>query len=201
MPCTTSRCHRERPGLHGSRPAKGLQDHQGWRVGTDRPVEYQRTLANGMDSFLPPTAKLSLQARGATVSVSRDAGMRWQTVSAGSDETELLEQVAGVSEYLVKVDLNGPEALLSSLVIETITQLNRAGLQEGGWRPALRSRCAGAGQPGARRCAQRLPISIKQAIPPCAPLDSSRLAKGCLSDWPDGARSEYVAADNSRLKT
>ena len=41
------------PGI-GTNPVKGLTDQQGWRAGSDRPVEYQRTLANGMDSFLPP---------------------------------------------------------------------------------------------------------------------------------------------------
>jgi hypothetical protein len=38
----------------GTNPVKGLQDHQGWRIGTEHPVEYQRSIANGMDSFLPP---------------------------------------------------------------------------------------------------------------------------------------------------
>jgi RNA polymerase sigma factor (sigma-70 family) len=35
-------------------PVKGLTDHQGWRNGSDHPVEYNRSLANGMDSFLAP---------------------------------------------------------------------------------------------------------------------------------------------------
>jgi RNA polymerase sigma factor (sigma-70 family) len=38
----------------GTNPVKGLQDHQGWRSGSDHPVENYRTLANGMDSFLAP---------------------------------------------------------------------------------------------------------------------------------------------------
>src|SRR5579862_1809942 len=38
----------------GTNPVKGPGDHQGWRAASDRPVEYQRTLANGFDSFQPP---------------------------------------------------------------------------------------------------------------------------------------------------
>jgi hypothetical protein len=38
----------------GTNPAKGLDDHQAWRSASDRPVLYQRTLANGYDSFKPP---------------------------------------------------------------------------------------------------------------------------------------------------
>ncbi len=38
----------------GTNPVKGLTDHQGWRNGSDHPVEYNRSLANGMDSFLAP---------------------------------------------------------------------------------------------------------------------------------------------------
>lgn len=40
----------------GTNPVKGLKDHQGWRQASDHPVEYNRTLANGMDSFLPPNS-------------------------------------------------------------------------------------------------------------------------------------------------
>ena len=38
----------------GTNPVKGPDDHRGWRPGSDRPVEYQRTLADGYDSFKPP---------------------------------------------------------------------------------------------------------------------------------------------------
>ncbi len=38
----------------GTNPVKGLNDHQGWRVGTEHPVQFQRSIANGMDSFLAP---------------------------------------------------------------------------------------------------------------------------------------------------
>lgn len=38
----------------GTNPVKNLNDHQGWRCAADRPVLYKRTLANGVDSFLPP---------------------------------------------------------------------------------------------------------------------------------------------------
>ncbi|MCX5684935.1 MAG: discoidin domain-containing protein [Planctomycetota bacterium] len=74
------------------------------------------------------SAKLSLRATGARVSVSRDAGINWSKVDLASGKAECLEQVAGVTEYLVKVDLAGPESLLSSILVETITQLNRAAL-------------------------------------------------------------------------
>ncbi|MCX5671790.1 MAG: hypothetical protein NTU94_10775 [Planctomycetota bacterium] len=216
-------------------PARDPNDHRGWRCASDHPVEYQRTLANGYDSFKPPndvtdgnlyaqwgrryvlnlrpcehytryfqplegggpgtfrpvrkgedvdankvirangvwryapdlcdpatrdllysdtgvtwtkdgvkgpgqvtfkvaaanvvtSAKLSLRAAGARVSVSRDAGINWKKVDLSSGEAECIEQVAGVTEYLVKIDLAGPESLLSSIVLETITQLNRPAL-------------------------------------------------------------------------
>jgi RNA polymerase sigma factor (sigma-70 family) len=38
----------------GTNPVKGLKDHQGWRVGTEHPVQFERSIANGMDSFLAP---------------------------------------------------------------------------------------------------------------------------------------------------
>lgn len=41
------------PGV-GTNPVRGLDDQQGWRAGADRPAEYERTLAHGMSSFLPP---------------------------------------------------------------------------------------------------------------------------------------------------
>ncbi|HEV3029868.1 MAG TPA: hypothetical protein VG457_19980, partial [Planctomycetota bacterium] len=220
----------------GTNPVKGLQDHQGWRCASDHPVEFQRTLANGMDSFLPPndviedhlaagygrglvlnlrpgehytrhwtgldggksdpryyrplhgkdvdvqrnirgngiwryapelhdpatrslvysesgvtwtkegvkgpgqvvfkvsaanvvtSAKLSIGASGAMVSVSDDAGGHWTPTDVVSGEAQLPDSVAGQTEYLVKVGLEGPGSLLSSLVLETITQLNRPAL-------------------------------------------------------------------------
>ena len=220
----------------GTNPVRDEKDHRGWRCASDRPVEYQRTLANGYDSFKPPnditdgnllaewgnryvlnlrphehytryfhpletggsrtfrpvgankdvdvsknirangvwhyapdlrnpatrafvysesgvswtkegirgggwatfkisaanvvtSAKVSLRGTGASVSVSRDAGVNWQKVALDADGVgECLEQVAGVTEFLFKVDLNGPEALLASLSVETTTQLNRPAL-------------------------------------------------------------------------
>ncbi len=41
------------PGV-GTNPVTGIDDHQGWRHGSDRPAHYQRTLANGYDSFKLP---------------------------------------------------------------------------------------------------------------------------------------------------
>jgi hypothetical protein len=222
----------------GTNPVRGPDDHRGWRCASDRPVEYQRTLANGYDSFKPPndlqesnllaqwghryvlnlrpyehyaryfhplegdgprnfrpvrgnqdvdsngsiranglwrytpdlrdpatrglihsesgvtwtkdgvrpvqetgsivfkvndanvvtSAKISLGATGAAVSISRDAGINWQRMAADSGEAQCLEEVAGVTEYLIKVELSGTNSHLSSIVIETITQLNRPAL-------------------------------------------------------------------------
>lgn len=216
-------------------PARDPGDHRAWRCASDGPVRYQRTLANGYDSFKPPndvtdgnlyaqwgrryvlnlrpsehytryfqpldgggprtyrpvrankdvdthqyirgngvwryapdltgpaapglvysesgvtwtragakgpgqvtfkvnaanvvtSARMSLRATGASVSVSRDAGANWQKVDLNSGQAECLEQVAGVTEYLVRVDLDGPQAALSSILIETVTQLNRPAL-------------------------------------------------------------------------
>jgi hypothetical protein len=222
----------------GTNPVRGPDDHRGWRCASDHPVEYQRTLANGYDSFKPPndiqegnllaqwghcyvlnlrphedytrcfhpiegggprtfrpvrgdqdvdssgsirangrwhyspdlrdpatraliysdsgvtwtkegvrplqstgsvvfkvsaanvvtSAKISLGATGAAVSVSRDAGINWQKLAADSGQAQCLEEVAGVEEYLVKVELSGTNDLLSSIAIETVTQLNRPAL-------------------------------------------------------------------------
>jgi len=38
----------------GTNPVKDIHDAQGWRQASDRPVSYQRTLANGWDSFKAP---------------------------------------------------------------------------------------------------------------------------------------------------
>ncbi len=40
----------------GTNPVKGPDDHQGWRQASDNPVQYQRTLANGWDSFKAPNS-------------------------------------------------------------------------------------------------------------------------------------------------
>ncbi len=40
----------------GTNPVKGIDDQQGWRQASDRPVRYQRTLANGWDSFKAPNS-------------------------------------------------------------------------------------------------------------------------------------------------
>jgi hypothetical protein len=74
------------------------------------------------------SAKLSWQATGAVISVSRDAGINWTKLDVNTGEAECLDPVAGVAEYLVKVELAGPESLLASMLIETITQINRPAL-------------------------------------------------------------------------
>ena len=222
----------------GTNPVRGPDDHRGWRCASDHPVEYQRTLANGYDSFKPPndlqegnlyaqwghryvlnlrpneyytryfrplqgggprtfrpvrgnedvdpnacirangvwryapnlrepatrgliyseagvkwtkagvrplrdtgtvvfkvdaanvvtSAKIKLSAAGASVSISRDAGINWQRLPTGASQWECLEQVAGVTEYLVKVELSGTNALLASIAVDTLTQLNRPAL-------------------------------------------------------------------------
>ncbi len=219
-------------------PVRGPDDHRGWRCASDHPVEYQRTLANGYDSFKPlndlqegnllaqwghryvlnlrphehytryfhplqggglrtfrpvranqdvdsngciranglwlyapdlrdpatraliysesgltwtndgvrprlgtgslvfkvnaanvvTSASITLGATGAALSVSRDAGINWQRLAPASGQAQCLEEVAGVTEYLLKVELSGTKALLSSIAIETVTQLNRPAL-------------------------------------------------------------------------
>jgi RNA polymerase sigma factor (sigma-70 family) len=222
----------------GTNPVKGLKDHQGWRNASDHPVENERTLANGMDSFLPPndviedhlaarwgrgyaitlrpgesytrhftnldagkadphyyrplhgkdpdkgghrangiwvyapdlakhpdlyaesgvtwtpqgvqgpgsvtfkvdaanvvtSARLTLKGSGASASTSRDAGITWAKVDGEPD-------VAGTTQYLVKVDLLGAGSRLESFSAETITQINRPampGLVRGANRVQLR---------------------------------------------------------------
>ncbi len=233
----------------GTNPVEGPDDHRGWRCAADHPVEYQRTLANGWDSFKPPndvthyslyarwgrryvlnlrpgeyytryfsplasdghrtfrpvrgnqdvdtdrnirangvwhyapdlhhpatrtlvysdagvnwtpdgvkgrgqvvfkvsaanvvtSAKLSLRGRGVSVSVSRDTGINWTKIDLGANgQASLLDEVAGVMEYLVKVELAADDSQLSALAIETITQLNRPalpGLVRGANRVQLR---------------------------------------------------------------
>ncbi len=219
----------------GTNPVDGINDHRGWRCASDGPVRFQRTLANGYDSFKPPndvtdgnlyaqwgrryvlnlrpsehytryfqpreeggpgafrpvngkdmdvnknlranglwrytpdlrnpatralvysesgvtwskngvqgpghvvfkvsaanvvtSAKLVLRGTGASVSLSRDAGINWENVALDAGgEAEWLGPVAGLTEYLVRVDLAGPHSLLDTLRIDTITQLNRPGL-------------------------------------------------------------------------
>jgi len=222
----------------GTNSVKDLKDQQGWRFGADHPVENQRTLANGVDSFLPPneihedhlatrwgrrfalnlrpheqytryfrnldaakpdpryyrplngkdvegrtdksirangvwhyepnltdpatraqvysdsgvtwsaegikgpgtvtfkvsagnvvtSAKISLKATGTTLFVSRSAGIQWEPVPVANGMAEVLDPVAGVTEFLVQAKLEGADALLSSIVIETVTQTSRAAL-------------------------------------------------------------------------
>ena len=222
----------------GTNPVRGPDDQRGWRCAADHPVEYQRTLANGYDSFKPPndlqeanlyaqwghryglnlrphetytryfhplagggagtfrpvsgnrdadpngcsrangvwhyapnlrdpatralvfsesgvawtsegvrplqemgsvvfkvsaanvvtSAKLRLDATNAAAFLSRDAGITWQPVAVPAGYAECRDAVAGVTEYLVKVDLRGKDARVSSLAVDTITQLNRPAL-------------------------------------------------------------------------
>lgn len=250
----------------GTNPVKGLTDHQGWRCASDRPVEYQRTLANGVDSFAAPneviedhlairwgrrtvlnlrpgdtytryfsrldgpksdprfyrplhgkdvqdgnpsrnirgngvwsyipdlknpatraqvyadsgvawgpdgvkgagsvtfkvsaanvvtSAKLALEGNGTSVSVSRDGGSHWTPPRTVSGELALLEDVAGVTEYLVKVDLSGAGSALTSFSAETITQLNR---------PALPKLVRGPNQVQLRLGAQVETITLAPAL-------------------------------------
>jgi hypothetical protein len=74
------------------------------------------------------SARITVAATGGAVSVSRDAGINWRALAGGSGVIQCTNEVAGVTEYLVKVDLSGADAVLSSMVIETVTQLNRPGL-------------------------------------------------------------------------
>ena len=226
----------------GTNPVEDSKDQRGWRCASDGPVRFQRTLANGYDSFKPPnditdgnlyaqwgrryvlnvrsseyytryfqpregggpgtfrpvngkdmdvnqnlrgngvwiytpalhdpatralvyaesgvtwtregvkgpgqvvfkvsaanvvtSAKFALRGAGASVSLSRDAGINWEQMALNANgEAEWLGPVAGLTEYLVRVDLAGTNALLDTLRIETITQLNRAGLPRLGRGP------------------------------------------------------------------
>jgi len=222
----------------GTNPVKDLKDHNGWRFGADHPVENLRTLANGVDSFLPPneihadhlanrwgrrftlnlrpheqytryfrnldaakpdpryyrplngkdvegrtdksirangiwryapnltaaatrsqvysetgvtwtaegvkgpgnvvlkvsagnvvtSAKISLKGSGVSLSVSRNAGIQWESVSIANGVAELVDSVAGVTEFLVQAKLEGADASLMALAIDTVTQTSRAAL-------------------------------------------------------------------------
>ncbi|MEK7765607.1 MAG: hypothetical protein AAB368_05160, partial [bacterium] len=215
----------------GTNPVKDLHDQQGWRSGSDRPVEYARTLANGLDSFLPPveiledhlairwgrryaldlrpgesytrffgpattaaggprwyrplhgkdvqeesgdrnirgngvwkfavdltapgardlvyddsgvqwtpigargsgrltfrvsaanvitSASVALRGKEFTLAVSRDAGIHWQRVPVRRKTAQLLGEVAGLTEFLVRVELRSREGWLASLDVETV---------------------------------------------------------------------------------
>ena len=219
----------------GTNPVEGTNDHRGWRCASDGPARFNRTLANGYDSFKPPndvtdgnlyaqwgrryvlnlrpgewytryfqpldrgglgtfrpvngkdmdsnqnflangiwryspdltnpatrelvyfekgtrwtpkgvegaghvvfkitaanvvtSARFLLCGNGVTVSVSRCAGIEWEKVPVQTGSwVEFIAPVTGVTEYLVKVDLADSQSLLSSIVIETVTQLNRPAL-------------------------------------------------------------------------
>ncbi len=71
------------------------------------------------------SAVIRAKGRGITLSVSRDVGINWQPVELKSGQAQCIDQVAGTTEYLVKVELADADALLSALTLETITQLNR----------------------------------------------------------------------------
>ena len=216
-------------------PVHGIDDQRGWRNASDGPVRYERTLANGYDSFKPPnditdanlyaqwgsryvlnlrpgeqytryfrstgdvgatafrpvhgnkdvdenkvirangiwhyapdlrdpatrdliysdsgvkwttngvsgpgevvfkvaaanavtSSKISAGGDGIALSVSADAGINWKSQELKSGSVECRDPIAGMTEYLVKVNLTGEHSSLSSLSIETITQLNRPGL-------------------------------------------------------------------------
>jgi len=222
----------------GTNPVKGLKDHQGWRVGTENPVQFERTLANGVDSFLPPndviedhlairwgrtfaitlrpdesytrhfrnldfgkpdpryyrplrgkdpegtnrafratgvwhyapdlknpatrslvysesdvswtkggvsklqhgagtvifkvqaanvitSAKMSFQGEGLSVAVSRDGGAHWIPVNLVSGHGEVMDPVAGVTEFLIQVTVGNH---LESMSVDTLTQINRPSL-------------------------------------------------------------------------
>lgn len=75
------------------------------------------------------SAEVSLGGQGLSVEISRDTGNHWIRVPLdGSGKAALLEEVAGLNEYLVRVSLEGKEARLSEVAINTITQINRSSL-------------------------------------------------------------------------
>jgi len=64
------------------------------------------------------SAKLSVKGKGATAATSRDAGITWSKVDGEPD-------VAGTTQYLVRVDLEGAGSTLEAFTADTITQINR----------------------------------------------------------------------------
>src|ERR1043165_4419463 len=229
----------------GTNPAKDINDHRAWRCASDRPVENQRTLANGYDSFKPPnsiqtgnlyaqygrryvlnlrpnesytryfepmpsagtttfrpvgngedpdtykyirangvwhyppdlrdpatresvcadagviwakdgvrpkagepaafvifklnaanaitSATLAWEGRDTGVSFSRDCGMHWESVELLPERlsirsANLPEKALGVTEILIKAELNAPDAALNRMTITALTQLNRPAL-------------------------------------------------------------------------
>ena len=103
----------------GVRPAK---------PGTPGAVTFKVNAANVATSA---TARLAAR-RGAgdavSLSVSRNAGISWADAGAAEGDVDLMPHVAGATEYLLRVELRGPGAVLESLEIETVTQLNRNAL-------------------------------------------------------------------------
>ena len=99
--------------------------HPAVRTRSEGHVIYKVYAANVVTS-----ARLKLRAVRATskdsvtVSVSRDHGRNWAEAGPG-EVIELGEAVAGLTQYLVRIDLAGPGAGLNGLEIETITQINR----------------------------------------------------------------------------
>lgn len=75
------------------------------------------------------SAECLLVGQGLSVAVSRDTGNHWIKVPQdAAGKVVLMEEVAGLNEYLVKVTLEGALAHLSALEIDTITQINRPSL-------------------------------------------------------------------------
>ncbi len=68
--------------------------------------------------------QILLRGSGVSVSVSRDVGLHWDGLEWTPGQTVQLPQVAGATEYLVRVELFGLDSLLTATDIETLTQLN-----------------------------------------------------------------------------
>ncbi|HYG75577.1 MAG TPA: hypothetical protein VEK08_11290 [Planctomycetota bacterium] len=98
------------------------------------------------------SAKILLSGSGLKASVSRMAGTRWDPINLTNGNAQLVDEVAGVTQYLLKVELD-ESGVLSRAQIETITQINRTSLPP--FRVGrIRSSCASANKP--IHCCSRL---------------------------------------------
>lgn len=107
-----------------------------WEAAGVRPADpgspgYVVFKVNAANVVTSATARLGAR-RGSgdtiSLSVSRNAGISWVEAGPAGGEIDLMPHVAGATEYLLRVELRGPGAVLESLEVETITQLNRNAL-------------------------------------------------------------------------
>jgi len=73
---------------------------------------------------------IEIDARGVSLSVSRDGGIRWEALPNPSDPIDLTRQVAGTYGYLLKLSLSGKpnESIVRRLLVTTWVQVAPAAL-------------------------------------------------------------------------